>query len=54
MMQASEANLVRVAALEAAEREIEGLRRDLESVTNSASWRLTTPLRRLKGLLARS
>jgi SAM-dependent methyltransferase len=29
------------------------LRRELEGVTGSASWRLTAPLRRLKGLLRR-
>ena len=54
MMQTSEAILVRKAILEEAEREIEGLQRELESVTNSASWRLTKPLRRLKGLVKRS
>lgn len=53
MMQANEAELVREASLEEAEREIEGLRRDLASVTASASWRLTAPLRRLKGLRGR-
>ena len=54
MMQANEAELVREAALDEAKREIESGRRALESITGSASWRLTKPLRQLKGLVKRS
>ena len=52
MMKVNQADHVREAALSEARQELEDLRKDLESVATSASWRLTLPLRRLKRLFA--